>query len=146
MANIVVDFLKDFAKKNNFSVFDSIYGEIDPTFMTQSSGAVYGIWVDSSITLSQPASPISKTINWYPVYWGKDITPVSRILAHARGYTKTGSLNIPSIAYLKNKKIIYGAILVERYDSFEKLLHQKHPPLSGTARTGRKPRFIKIIK
>lgn len=145
MANIVVDFLKDFAKKNNFSVFDSIYGEIDPTFMTQSSGAVYGIWVNSSITISQSTSPISKK-NWYPVYWGKDITPVSRILAHSRGYAKTGNLNIPSITYLKNKEIIYGAILVERYDSFEKLLHQNHPPLHGTARAGRKSGFIKIIK
>jgi hypothetical protein len=83
MANIVVDFLRNFAQQHSFSIFDSIYGDICTTSITQSSGAVYGIWVESSTIIDPLVSSIPNNPTWYPVYWGKDISPVSRIRSHS---------------------------------------------------------------
>ena len=103
-ASLVPEFLKDFALKRNFAVHDCVYGSINlgRSFpIEQSCGAVYGIWA-SSLHPSGPASlPYPATLSGIRFYWGKDITPVSRLKAHVQGH-QNGNINLPSIPELEN--------------------------------------------
>ncbi|MNR55355.1 hypothetical protein D3C85_1757060 [compost metagenome] len=80
---------------------------------------------------------------WYPVYWGKDISPVSRIKAHVRGH-KNGNIGLPSIVELKGARLVLGAVLVSEYQRFETLLHLHCPPFTGTPLTGRQGSVVMV--
>jgi hypothetical protein len=142
----VVQFLKEVAKKEGFDVFDSLYGSIQlgqiPSIL-QSSGAVYGIWVNANAAPSNVISELPGYRNWYPVYWGKDISPVSRMKAHVQGH-RNGNINLPSIPEVRGKPLVFGAILVARYAEFESLLHTRFPPLKGTSANGKVAKVIRI--
>lgn len=139
-------FLKNFAEQNGYKVFDFLYGAIKDrqTFpVLQSSGAVYGIWAQSDKPPAKNIEEIPDNEGWYPVYWGKDIAPVSRVKAHVQAY-ENGNIDIFNIPELKGKILIFGAILVNRYVDFESLLHKIFHPLKGTAAQGKKSKIIKI--
>ncbi|CAK2832610.1 conserved hypothetical protein [Vibrio crassostreae] len=147
MSNQVVDFLTKQAESINCQVFNSIFGEIcldDVKPIKQSSGAVYGILVESETPINKSLKPIPNINNFYPVYWGKDIAPVSRMKAHVQNHQGTGNANLSAITELKGKKIIYGAIMVSDYEKFESHLHASFPPLKGTNRRGRVSQIIEI--
>lgn len=146
MTNEVVDFLKTFAAAEGHEVFDAIFGSISIGArypITQSSGSVYGIWVQSDLPPTETIASIPGFENWYPVYWGKDISPVSRMKAHVQGH-KNGNIALPTVIEVQNKNLIFGAILVARYRDFEKLLHQRFPPLKGSAASGRSQTVVHI--
>ena len=88
-------------------------------------------------------APIPGYPQWYPVYWGKDITPVSRLKAHVQGH-QNGNINLPSIPELENLPLVFGSIFVAHYDEFERLLHAGFPPLRGTPRAGRQSTVVKV--
>ena len=113
-ASLVPEFLKDFALKRNFAVHDCVYGSINlgRSFpIEQSCGAVYGIWASSPTPIRTGLAPIPGYPQWYPVYWGKDITPVSRLKAHVQGH-QNGNINLPSIPELENLPLVFGSILL----------------------------------
>ncbi len=142
---IVADFLCGFANNNGFKVFDALYGTIElgaPSPIIQSSGAVYGIWVQSAEPMSGLA-PIPDHTAWFPVYWGKDIAPVSRMKAHVQGH-QNGNINLPAVSAVQGKPLIFGAILVSRYREFEDLLHQRFQPLLGTRSAGKRSTVVVI--
>ncbi len=145
-ASLVPEFLKGFALKRNFAVHDCVYGSINlgRSFpIEQSCGAVYGIWASSPTPIRTGLAPIPGYPQWYPVYWGKDITPVSRLKAHVQGH-QNGNINLPSIPELENLPLVFGSIFVAHYDEFERLLHAGFPPLRGTPRAGRQSTVVKV--
>jgi hypothetical protein len=146
MPSTVVTFLKSVASTHAYEVFDSMFGEIrlgENSPITQSSGSVYGIWVNTVVPLEPGCTPIPTFPDWYPVYWGKDIAPMSRMKAHVQGH-KNGNVNLPSIPELQGRKLIYGGILVARYREFEQLLHKEYPPMRGSAANGRNSTVVLI--
>lgn len=148
MQNEVIDFLKTVANQEKFTYYDSVFGSIELTeneAIKQSSGAVYGVWVKSETKLNNTLRSIPEYPEWYPIYWGKDIKPVSRISAHIQNHEGTGNASLRTISLIKDKPLIFGALLVARYKEFEKLLHLKYPPLIGAGRTGKNPSVIQIM-
>jgi len=144
----VVQILRNEAKEEGFKIFNNIHGEIllnDNLPIKQSSGSVYGILAISDTPLNGKVKPINGYPNIYPVYWGKDISPVSRLKAHVQNHQTTGNVDLRSITKLNGKKVIFGAVLVERYSEFETHLHNKYPPLRGTSKTGRVSSIIEIM-
>jgi hypothetical protein len=145
-SSIVITFLRSVAASNNYQVFNDMFGTIDLLAtlpITQSSGAVYGIWAESSSPLRDGLKPLPDYPGWYPVYWGKDISPVSRMKAHVKGHNN-GNINLPSVQEIKGKTLIFGAILVEKYQAFESLLHRTYPPMLGSSRPGKKSTVVRI--
>jgi len=161
---LIVEWMKNLASQNNFKISNSIYGEFVLTNkkVTQNVGSVYGIWVKlnstekdelwndilkinskKNITDKENFLPIVE--KWYPLYWGKDINPGSRIRAHANKPKGTSSLDLPKYKSLKKITVIYGNILVEKYYDFEKLLHSKYIPLLGDRRRGNTSKMIIIM-
>jgi hypothetical protein len=142
----IIRFLNDFAAPENYEVFDSLYGRIElhqmPSIL-QSSGAVYGIWVESESPPSLHVEEVPGCSGWYPVYWGKDISPVSRMKAHVQGH-KNGNIDLQNVAEVQGKPLMFGAILVARYREFESLLHTRFPPLRGSCATGKEARVISV--
>lgn len=147
MTNEVIVFLKSVAKEEGFEVLDAMYGSIhigEAETISQSSGAVYGIFVKSEAPPSPSLLEIPGHKNWYPVYWGKDMTPTSRIRAHVQGH-KNGNINLPSIVELRGKPLIFGAILVPRYFELETILHRRFPPFKGRNSQGRTRTVSRIV-
>lgn len=146
MPRKVVDFLTDFAISKGFEVYDSLFGSIligqTPSIL-QSSGAVYGIWVNSDAAPSENISAIQGYPDWYPIYWGKDISPVSRMKAHVQGHAN-GNIDLPNVVEVQGKPLIYGAILVSDYVGFEELLHEEYRPLKGSSATGKVGTVIRV--
>jgi hypothetical protein len=143
---LVPKFLKSVAEQRGFAVGDCLYGSIHigRAFpIEQASGAVYGIWAKAGAPLREGLKALPNYPGWYPVYWGKDISPVSRLKAHVQGH-KNGNINLPAITELSNLPLVYGAIIVSRYLQFESLLHQQYPPLRGTARGGRVSSVVRV--
>lgn len=106
MKNEIVEFLLKEAKKNNYTVFDSLFGDLsldDTKPIKQSCGAVYRIVVESDIPLKPSLKPLKCYSKLFPIYWGKDITPVSRIKAHVQNHKSTGNADLRSIVELKEK-------------------------------------------
>jgi hypothetical protein len=148
MANILVEFLKKIANENHHQIFDSIYGGIDlqdNVAIKQSSGSVYGIWVKSDSSPDGKVGCISDYPEWFPVYWGKDIAPVSRMKAHVQDHKNTGNIALRKIEEIKCKELIFGAIMVSNYKGFEKLLHKQYRPMKGINRSGKGSTIIKIL-
>lgn len=147
MTNEVTNFLLEIAKKNNFTVFNEVSGTLDIDAhppIKQSSGAVYGIFAKSKEPLSK-IKEIEEHTNLYPVYWGADISPPSRIGAHAKAYEGTGNAKLKENPEIKGKKLIWGAIFVSDYKGFEQHLHKEFKPLLGTSRSGKSLKNIKVI-
>lgn len=147
MSNCVVALLKKEAEDSNFTTFSEIFGELflsDRAAIKQSSGAVYGILVESDGAPAEGVKAISPGSNLYPVYWGKDIAPVSRLKAHVQNHQSTGNANLRSRRELVGKRLYFGAILVSRYSEFEALLHKRYPPMIGTSRRGNVSQIIEI--
>lgn len=147
MTNDVVQFLKKVATTQSFQIFDSMFGTIrlgQPLPIIQSTGAVYGIWVQDVAPPRVHVAEIPGHPGWYPVYWGRDIAPVSRMKAHVQGHKANGNANLPAVLEIQGKPLIFGAILVERYDEFEALLHNQHRPLKGTSASGRSRTVVSI--
>ena len=145
-AKLIPKFLKSFALQHNFVVHDCMYGSIDLSSafpIQQSSGAVYGIWAHADEAPRAHLAEIPGFPGWYPVYWGKDISPVSRLRAHVKNH-KNGNINLPAIEVLKGTRLIFGAILVSNYTGFEALLHKLYPPLKGSPAAGRQSTVVRI--
>lgn len=142
----VTQFLRDIAARDGYRVFNDLFGTIDlgaKLPITQSSGAVYGIWVQSSTPPRPNLQPIPGHAEWFPVYWGKDIAPASRMKAHVKGH-RNGNINLPSVREVQGKPLIFGAILVANYRAFEVHLHNVCRPMLGTAAPGRASTVIRI--
>lgn len=160
---IVSNFLKQQAQANNFTIFDTIYGEIQLSNpqcrITQSSGSTYGIWIElnnnniKSALMSdlkkcgKNVNPNSNAIHldWYPLYWGRDIHPGSRIKAHVNTSSNTGGLNLSQLNLSENYHIKYGVILVSDYSKFELFLHQNFPPIVLSSSTPGKVSTASIL-
>ncbi len=139
-------FLKSFAAEHGFQVHDCMYGAIQlgDTFpIQQSAAAVYGIWAHMPASPRAGLAEVPGYPGWYPVYWGKDIAPVSRIKAHVQGH-KNGNIGLANIAELRGARLVFGAILVSEYQRFEALLHQRCPPFKGTASFGRQSTVVRV--
>lgn len=148
MSNIVTDILNKVAGSKKLTEIDGnlIWGDVYCT-IKGTIGGVYGI----AIKISDPndkqfifdeASKIKaihkrcKSINdwqplddegrWYPLYWGADLTLGARIRSHAGKPTKTGSVYLSQKPFLKNRNMVYGAILCVDYLDVENLLHTKY--------------------
>jgi len=97
MSNEVIDFLRQQADKNDYIVFNDVFGQIDFNATTkpikQPSGAVYGILVQSNVPIST-VQQLPSLDNLYPVYWGRDISPINRIVAHYQNYNGRGNANL----------------------------------------------------
>lgn len=148
MSNELVEFLNIEANKNGFEVFEQIFGEInlnEAQPIKQSSGAVYGIIVESAEPPRLGLLAIEGYPNLYPVYWGKDIAPVSRLKAHVQNHQNTGNANLRGINEIAGKRLIFGAIFVSQYQNFESHLHTAYPPLKGTNRAGKQSQLIEIM-
>jgi len=148
MTNIVENFLRRVARAKGYTVFDSIYGDISldrNSPITQSSGAVYGIWAFSDSSIRDELLAIPGHRNYFPVYWGKDISPVSRMKAHVQGHRNNGNIRLREQNELQGKRLIYAAILISNYQQFEQLLIERYVPMLGTRRVGSRSRVIEII-
>ena len=161
MNNEVSNFLKKVAKKvaNEFTMYDNLYGEIILDDIGEklgvnskvhlSTGSVYGIFaiktknsnIDNLFKETNKSRDEVKYIDIeekiYPVYWGKDINPGSRIVTHARPNPNTGNAKLEKIKELRNFKLIFGCIFISKYKKFEAYLHKNHSPLIGTSKGGK---------
>lgn len=145
-AVLVPKFLKSFAVEHGFHVYDCLYGviELGGDFpVQQSAAAVYGIWAQLPCAPKAGLAPVPGFSDWYPIYWGKDIAPVSRIKAHVQGHNN-GNIRLRGITELRGARLVFGAILVSEYQRFEALLHQHCRPLKGTAFSGRQGTVVKV--
>ena len=145
-ATLVPKFMKQFALEHGFAVHDCMYGAIDLVGthrIEQSAGAVYGIWAKMSQPPRDGLKEVPDFPGWYVVYWGKDISPVSRMKAHVQGH-KNGNIDLPSISELQGARLVFGAILVSEYHRFEGLLHKHHIPFKGSAYSGRQSTVVKV--
>ncbi|MDR9864403.1 MULTISPECIES: hypothetical protein [Pseudomonas] len=143
---LVPKFLKLFAAEHGLQVHDCLYGaiELGGEFpIEQSSAAVYGIWAHMSEPPRRGLAQVPGFSGWYPVYWGKDISPVSRIKAHVQGH-KNGNIGLPGILELSGARLVFGAVLVSEYQRFEALLHQHCPPFKGTPSIGRQGTVVRV--
>ena len=148
MPNEVVQFLLNEAKEINFRTFDSVFGDLclDKTKpIKQSYGAVYGIVVESDTPPMPSLKPLRDYPKLFPIYWGKDIAPISRIKAHVQNHKSTGNANLRKITELEGKRIIFGAIFVERYQDFEEHLHKTYPPIKGSMKHGGREKIVEIM-
>ena len=149
--DIVVQFLTEEAKRRGFCVFDSIFGQIhlhkekDKRWIEQSSGAVYGIVMQSEKPPNTDTKALKDHPNFYPIYWGKDISPISRMKAHVNEYKSTGNAGLNGISEITGKKLFFGAIMVCRYKEFENHLHIHFRPLRKSNTGGRGPSVVKIL-
>ena len=145
-AALVPQFLKTVAAENGFAVHDCLYGSIHigrDRPIEQASGAVYGIWAKAALPLQAGLAPLPGYQGWFPVYWGKDISPVSRLKAHVQGH-KNGNINLPALAEVQGLPLVFGAVLVSNYKRFEALLHSTYPPLRGSRMSGRQASVVKV--
>lgn len=134
--------------RNGFMVHTAFAGEIKlyrSAPVRQSCGAVYGIWADTVRSPAPPGViPFLDHPDWFPVYWGKDIAPCSRILAHVRNYRETGNAKLKQNKVLQGRRLLFGAILVSDYEGFERHLHRTYRPLIGRGLPGKKSKLIRI--
>jgi hypothetical protein len=145
-SSLVPKFLKSFAAKHGFLIHDCLYGAIKlgGSFpIQQSAAAVYGIWAHMPEAPRSGLAEVPGFPGWYPVYWGKDISPVSRIKAHVQGH-KNGNIGLPNIVELRDAQLVFGAVLVSEYQRFEALLHQLCPPFKGTPKFGRQGTVVQV--
>ena len=147
MSNEVIEFLRKEAGKHQFTIFNDVFGRIELNAklpIKQSSGAVYGVLAYSKTQISGEIKSIPSLENFYPIYWGKDISPIKRIVAHVQNHEGTGNANLRSCEQIQDKDLIFGAIFVSDYKKFEDHLHRFYPSLLGTGGGGRTSTVIEI--
>jgi len=132
----IIDFLEKIAKENSFNIIENVSGKIVNNHIITNGVAVYGILVESSLPLKENHRSLPGSPNLYPVYWGVDPKPISRILAHLSEYKKTGSVQIHNIKELENKPLYSGVIFLKEYKELEALLHKNFPPYTGKPSVG----------
>ena len=158
LSNEVSKFFKQILKSTNdkFSMHDNLHGEIILEDFAQkrggnskvhlSTGSVYGIFaikkegtdIDKLFQETQNSvRALDENNEVYPIYWGKDINPGSRIVVHSRPNPNTGNAKLEEIEALRNFRLIYGCIFVTNYKEFEKYLHTQYPPLVGSSHSGK---------
>ena len=145
--NEVVQFLLEEAKRIQLNTFNCVFGDLcldEDKPIKQSCGAVYGIVIESNTSPGESLRPLKNYPKLFPIYWGKDVSPVSRIKAHVQNHKSTGNANLRKITELEGKRIIFGAIFVEKYQDFEEHLHKTYPPLRGSMRRGGGGKIVKI--
>lgn len=156
---MVGNWLIDFAKKENYPTLFFLFGEYTANENFQSTGSVYGIWIEVEdakkedlfnelsliyqIDINDQAKKIQG--NWYPLYWGKDISPSKRTKDHFDCSDTTSSLKLLKSDLLSEYRFVYGIILVHKYEEFEKLLHKKISPIIGSDFRGRKVEKVSVI-
>jgi hypothetical protein len=147
VSNEVTDFLRKEAKRSGHDVFNEVSGSIELDAMVpikQTSGSVYGIFARSDVPISPDINKIEGQGNLYPIYWGKDISPPKRIGAHVKNYKNTGNAKLKDRPEIKGKELLFGAIFVSDYKTFEKYLHDNFKPLIGSSRAGKSSSIIEI--
>lgn len=145
MPNRVAMFLEAFAQLQGFGRHTSIHGRIllGQVFpLEQNVGAVYGICAVSSAPIGN-TQPLPNAA-LVPVYWGKDVSPASRVKAHAQGH-RNGNINLPTMTQVHGLELYYGAILIERYEQFEDTLRRHFPPIAGGGRRGRVGTVVRVL-
>lgn len=164
MSNEVTTFLKEYAKRKGYKVLSEQSGEIlfadagtcigKETKIHLSSGSVYGFFAIKTKTSSESdlfkevkraSTALDVEANIYPLYWGKDINPGSRIADHVRPRTKTGNAELEKIVALRKFRVVFTVIYVERYQQFEKELHDDFPPLVGSSIAGRQSIYTSVL-
>ncbi len=159
MSNEATAFLTKVASIERYTVYTNLSGDVvfadsenmvgAETKVHVSSGSVYCILavvtcksdIDSLFEeVGYTVHSIDSKHSLYPIYYGKDIYPGSRIADHVRPRKAggTGNAELEKIKALRKLKVIFGSIYVENYLEFEQLLHSKHKPLLGTSRAGKK--------
>lgn len=73
--------------------------------------------------------------NFYPLYWGSDQCLGSRLYAHSKSPTGTGTLHLNERTELIDLNVIYGAILCDDYMEGEKKIRSKHLDIYKTITT-----------
>lgn len=147
--DIVAKWLKKYVGPAMFC--DCFWGYYD--FQTgkvnQNVGAVYGIWMKATTQeiheyvqiCNQNIKPLK---GYIPLYWGKDVSPCQRLVAHFETSPGTKALNLIETNYA-NRELIFGCVLTKEYAAIEKRLHEEYPPLLGSNRAGRSSTKRKII-
>jgi hypothetical protein len=155
----LIEFLKSVANRNNHEIYSEISGNISflpAALIQQSSGSIYGLVVEltqQELSLLKKELPKRKQNiqfsaiegNWYPLYWGKDLTPGARIKAHVQGHKNNGNANLKKYQVLKNKNIKYAALFVSKYELFEAHLHANYQPLLGSSKKGSVAKIVKVM-
>ncbi len=154
MSNIVTNVLDRVAGSKKLTEIDGnlIWGNIN-CGIKGTMGGVYGIAIevkdlnDKQYIFNQASKigavskrcksikdwqPLGGTGNWYPLYWGADLTLGSRIRSHAGKPTKTGSVYLGQKPFLNGHNMVYGAILCEDYLNVEGALHTNYKDLFKT--------------
>jgi len=164
MSNEATGFLLRAAKEAKYTTYENLSGEVKfgdsddviggDTNVYLSSGSVYcflAIAIEGSSTeqlfseVGRAAQPIDSDGMIYPIYFGKDINPGSRIADHVRPRSVTVNAGLEGIKSLRKFRLIYGSIYVARYSEFESFLHEMYAPLIGTSRAGRQSTYTVIV-
>lgn len=136
----------------NFADSETAFG--GNTKIQFSSGSVYGFFAIKTETSSESelfkevkrtSASLNSEASIYPLYWGKDINPGSRIADHVRPRAKTGNAELEKIVALRKFRVIFGIVYVSRYQDFEKKLHKDFPPLVGSPARGKQSTFTSVL-
>lgn len=113
MTNEVVKFLSKEASNSGFKTYSAVFGDLhldqETGSIKQSTGSVYGIFVESYNSPVKKLKSVKGYPKLYPVYWGKDIAPVSRLKAHVQHHKTTGNAKLRDLRQIKGKRFIFGA-------------------------------------
>jgi hypothetical protein len=146
MSKRIIKILEDLADGYKFTILHNLQGRIEDLIIAN-CGSVYGIAVESPNDIMRDNMPLKafpNEPNLYPVYWGVDQKPLSRILAHVYNYENTGNAKILTHPELVGKKVYFGIVLIKEFRELEIILHKKYPPLIGDGRRGRISTKIRI--
>lgn len=116
--------------------------------LSEGRGSVYGIVV--KINSEEEKKDVFKInekeveiLEWksigdkyYPLYWGKDKNMGSRLDVHTKSSDSTWTIQLNKIGELKDKEIIYGAMLCSDSKNVEDELHESYPDILKT-KTGK---------
>lgn len=148
-SDVVAVWLKKFVGED---YCEFIWGDYDfkNCKVNKNVGSVYGIWVKANKKeieeyKTKNGKPMDEFGGYLPLYWGKDVTPSSRIDAHFRTSKGTGGLDLINSNY-SNKELVFGCVLTAQYAKHEKRLHKEYPPIKGSSKDGNCPQKKNILK
>lgn len=145
--NVVIKVLNEFVGTDKIEFISGKIENVgcDNCQLSESRGSVYGIAVKiNSENEKQEIFKLNQKIgleilkwksigcNYYPLYWGKDKSMGSRLDAHTKSPTGNGTIQLNKKTALKNKDIIYGAILCSNSENIERELHEAYPDILKT--------------
>lgn len=142
--NKVINWLNELATNNKYEAFVNLeeYYDFKNKKIHQNVGSVYAIWIkmgenDLKALEDGYNKEATSLDGYYHLYFGKDIHPGQRIASHYNTSEGTGGLDLIKRIELHEKEIIWGSILVSKYEEFEKMLHEKFTPLLGSSSSGK---------